>query len=358
MAKDTTPALATPYDPVPEEGQPRPQLPAVAESMTRMQTAVVTAQNVHKPRNEVQIRNKLVAYAAAAGEKYFYTLPFKTQDGKTNVMGPSIKLCSDVARLWGNCEVDCKFVQETPTHFVFEGIFIDWETGYVLHRPFLQRKEQNVGMKDAGRALDMIFQIAASKATRNVIHRALPDFVDTAYETAVQGLANKVGKDADGYRERIKTFLAKVEIPLKRIERIYGKPLAKMDNHDLAKLAAQCTAVNDNMIDAEEQWPRPEAGDETEPKKVETSKKTDTAKPKADAKKADKPKAESATKQEQKKAESEKADAEESPAEEPAEQEAAKPEPPAEAEPEAAEEQETEPAAEPAGDDEGELRFD
>lgn len=283
MAKSTTPALAEPqgtiYDDPRELAQQRPPL-QVAEQSFKSVGRVITAQNIAKPRSEPAVLQRLKASAAAAGDRYFYMLPFKSSDGKTNVMGPSIKLCSDAARMWGNCEVDCQFVEETPTHFVFNGTFIDHETGYVLHRPYLQRKDQNVGMKDKGRALDQIFQIAASKATRNVIHRAIPEVVEAAYQVAVQSLADKVGKKADEYREKIASFLAEREIPIERIQRIYGKTLPKMDNHDLARLAAQCTSVVDNMISADECWP-PQADEiDDAPKTVEKPK----PKPEEDAK--------------------------------------------------------------------------
>ena len=277
MAKETATTNSTPtlYDPTPDAGQDRPNLP-VAEQMFRSQGRVITAQNVQKPRSEPAVLQKLKSSAASAGEKYFYMLPFKGSDGRTNVMGPSVKLCSDAARMWGNCEVDCRFAEETPTHFIFDATFIDHETGYVLHRPFLQRKDQNVGQKDKSRGLDQIFQIAASKATRNVIHRALPELVDQAYEVAVKSLADTVGKNAAMYRERISSFLEEHEIPLARIQRIYGKTLDKMDNHDLAKLAAQCSSVNDNMITADECWPPEDGASAPEPKKVE-KKADDTA---------------------------------------------------------------------------------
>lgn len=272
MAKE--PTLATPRDTIYSDAglpaQPRPQLPAVADQMYRMQSRIVTAQNVAKPRNEVLIRNKLLANAAAAGEKYFYTLPFKTNDGKggrTYVMGPSIKLCADAARLYGNCEVDCQFVQETDSHFVFNGTFIDYETGYVLHRPFLQRKSQDVGMKDYDRSLDQVFQIAASKATRNVIHRALPELIDAAYEMAKKSLVDRVGKALPENREKVQGFLAEQGIPEARITRIYGKPIERMDAVDLTKLMTQCSSVADGIIDADECWPAEGEGEKrTEPK--------------------------------------------------------------------------------------------
>lgn len=265
------------YQDVEPMGQPRAIIP-VGDVAMRMQSKIVTAQKVALPRNEPAVRQRLISMAAAAGEKYFYSIPYGGKGGGTMVMGPSVKLTSDAARVWGNCEVNCEYVAETESHFVFDGVFIDYETGYVLRRPYLQRKDQDVGIKDRSRALDQVFQIAASKATRNVIYRAIPEIVDAAYEAAQQGLVEKVGKNPDAYRERITTFLADEGVPLARVERLYGKPLDKMSNNDLAKLSSQCVAVKDNMIQADECWPAEEG-------EAPTKKPDPAAKPKAEPKK-------------------------------------------------------------------------
>lgn len=258
MAKEPTQQLVGPqsgmYGDVAGSEQSRPMLPA-GDTAMRMQTRIVTAQKVALPRSEVGVRQQMISDAAAAGDKYFYSIPFKGKSGGTMVEGPSVKLTSDAARRWGNCEVDCEFVGETHTHFIFEGIFTDFETGYVLRRPYRQRKAQDVGIADSERALDQIFQIGASKATRNVVHRALPELVDSAFEAARAGLVKKIGAKPDEWRKKMRGFIDQQGVPINRIERLYGKALDKFTNQDLAKLASQCSAVQDNMIDADLCWP-------------------------------------------------------------------------------------------------------
>jgi len=104
-------------------------------------TQVFGAQNVAVRRDERIILNKIRALAAAAGQEWFYRFPVKNKKKGTvdYIEGPSIKMANDLARLYGNCDVDCRHV-DIGSHIIFSARFIDLETGYSLTRPFQQRK--------------------------------------------------------------------------------------------------------------------------------------------------------------------------------------------------------------------------
>jgi hypothetical protein len=96
--------------------------------------------------------------------------------------------------------------------------------GFVLERPFQQRKGQNVGGgMDKDRATDIVFQIGTSKAARNVVCNALSEFTDFAFAVAREQLVEKVGKNLDKFRNQVLERLATLKVDVKRVELTRGK---------------------------------------------------------------------------------------------------------------------------------------
>src|SRR3954470_17858297 len=83
---------------------------------------VVTARKVEVQRDEGGILRKIGVLAAWAGEDWLYSYPVKNRrTGRTDTIeGLSIKGANSVARLWGNCSVDCRVV-DAGTDWILYG---------------------------------------------------------------------------------------------------------------------------------------------------------------------------------------------------------------------------------------------
>jgi hypothetical protein len=215
---------------------------------------VFGAQAVAVYRDEARILQKIAALGAAKGDDWFYRFPVKSNGATTYIEGASIKLANDVARIYGNCDVDVR-VFEMGDSWVFYARFTDFETGYSLTRPFQQRKNQSSIRGDAGRALDIAFQIGTSKAIRNVVVNALQTFSDHAFDSARKSLVDRIGKSLPDWRTRTLEGLAKIPVELSRVERVIGKVAKDWLAPDVAMVIAMMKAIADGMATADETFP-------------------------------------------------------------------------------------------------------
>lgn len=247
-------------------------LPAVS-----VQDGIISAQKVAVERNELKILEKLKVLAAAAGENWYYRWPVNNRDGSTTwVEGPSIKLANDLARIYGNCQVDVRAFDQGDSWMLYAR-FVDIESGYSLTRAFQQRKnQQTIKTKDAGRALDIVFQIGQSKAIRNVVCNALQTLADFAKEEAKNNLVERVGKKLDEYRTKVMIRLTDLKIDQKRVEATVGRTAENWLAHDVARIIAELQAIQDGMAHPDDLYPDPNAPTER-PKRSETAEKLDAA---------------------------------------------------------------------------------
>lgn len=258
-----TDILDLPEDQYEEQPVEQPA-PAGSGVTIRTMNANQGAVRVDVRRSFQRVRQSIVELAAIVGEGWEYGLPFKKRDKQTGetkveiVRGPSIRCTTAIARAYGNCDVSCECVSETGGAYQFVATFLDIETGFRLARPFRQRKDQNVGSMggDRGRVEDVIFQIGASKGTRNVIRNALPDLCEFAIKEARDELSKKIEKSKPKVVKRIVERLEEFGIPLLVVERFYQIKLDPQDDTLSAKVLAQIVrilqAVADGMITGRE----------------------------------------------------------------------------------------------------------
>lgn len=168
-----------PFSGTPQEMTAAEKVMSQGGPVQRIQTAYTTAVAVQKPRSIARITKNVLEEAKLAGSGFYYRWEVKNKKTgrKSVVQGPSIDLAMCLARNYGNCALDIE-VQETPTHFHFKGSFIDLETGFTVPRLYRQRKKQSVGDGYGDdRAEDIVFQIGQSKAQRNAIVKAAPNWL-------------------------------------------------------------------------------------------------------------------------------------------------------------------------------------
>ena len=241
----------------PQAGQvPAPQQPA---SSITIEQQPVGAQKVAVLRDEARVLQKIKALAAAAGTDWFYRFPVKKKGGGTDfITGPSIKLANNIARLYGNCTIDVRLVDNGATWWIYAK-FIDLETGFSMVRPFQQDKGASrmggVGPEAEARRLDIALQIGVSKAIRNVIVNSLELHCDFAFTEAQRNLVGRIGANLNEYRARAIKWFADSAIALHRVETIMGRAAKDWLAPDLARLAAEIKAVEDGMATADETWP-------------------------------------------------------------------------------------------------------
>lgn len=236
------------------------QLPVPTGSNLTAISTIHGAQSVAVRRDERVVLARLKALAAAAGTEFMYRFPVKNRKtGETSwISGPTIKLANDVARVYGNCEIDIR-VTDLGDNWLFYARFIDLETGYSLTRPFQQRKQASrLGGDDDARRLDIAFQIGASKAIRNVVVNALQTFADYAFEEAENALVDKIGKDLGIWRDRAVTRISE-HVDLVRVERVIGRKFSDWLAPDVARVIAMMRSVQDGMASLDETFPPLEA---------------------------------------------------------------------------------------------------
>jgi hypothetical protein len=226
---------------------------------------VIGAQHVAIQRDEKKILDRLKVLASAAGSDWYYRFPVKSKSGATDyIEGASIKLANDLARIYGNCEVETR-VTDLGDSWLIYARFTDYETGFVMTRPFQQRKSQRGIRATDDRALDIAFQIGASKAIRNVVVNSLQTFADFAFEEARNAFVDKIGKSIEAYRERTLEGLANKQIDVTRAERVVGRATKDWTAPDVARVIAMMRSIADGMTTIDETFPPLHAGEPTTP---------------------------------------------------------------------------------------------
>jgi hypothetical protein len=231
-----------------------PEQTGKAVASLDMSGGVITARRVEVKRDLTDVLNQLRILGGAAGESWYYRFPVRNRkENRTDhIEGPSIKLANDLARIYGNCEIDVRMKDETETHWTFYARFSDYETGFNMTRAFRQRKSQRAMGGDEERGQDIAFQIGQSKAIRNVVVNALQTFSDFAFTAAKESLVEAIGKDPEKYRQKLADRFREEGIPLGRVERIAGKAIASWTVQDMALRIGELRALTDGLATADE----------------------------------------------------------------------------------------------------------
>lgn len=240
-----------------QPNQPTPHGHSLVRPTTGLADRVFGAQPVAKQRDEANVRTKLRALAAWAGEDWFYRFPVKNnKTGQTDyIQGPSIKLANNVAREFGNCVIEIREV-DVGDAWTFYARFSDIETGFSMERSYHQRKgQQGMRVRDADRALDIAYSIGQSKAIRNVITNALGIYCDFAFEEAQNSLVNKIGKNLGGSRAKVINLIEAIPCELNRVERVIGRAAGAWTAPDIAYVHSMIQSITDGMANADDLFP-------------------------------------------------------------------------------------------------------
>lgn len=209
-----------------------------AQNMMQVRGSYATAVSVQNPREPKDVLRRLKQEAELAGESFYYGWGA----GQSKIEGPSVGLAVAAARCWGNCAVEQLPMQETPDAWVFTSTFVDLETGFTMARQFRQAKRWQVhGKHDPERKDDIRFQIGQSKAARNVILKAIPEWmIDQAMAAAKAGVRDKIERFI-----KEKGIVAAVDAILKALAKVGVTEAAVLDKCGVAAIGAIDV---DNMV--------------------------------------------------------------------------------------------------------------
>lgn len=226
-------------------------------AVQRVQAPYTTAVAVQKPRSISRVTANVLEEAKLAGSSFYYGWTAKKKDGGTEkIEGPSIDLAMCMARNYGNCALDIE-EDETLDHYRFKGVFIDLESGFTCPRLFRQRKSQNIGMKDQGRAEDIVYQIGQSKAVRNCIVRAMPTWLsDQAIDEAKKAELSRIKPENIALaRGKTLEFFRQYGVTQERIEAKIGSAIDTWTPQNIVDLRGMATALKEGRISAIELFP-------------------------------------------------------------------------------------------------------
>lgn len=227
-----------------------------------VKTGYTTAISVQKPRDIRRVEKAALEEAALLGEDGFYAWG----RGEDSIVGPSKHLAMALVRVYGNCAVDMGEVQETESSWIFTATFVDLETGFTLTRQFRQSKQWKVfGKHDQDRKDDMRFQIGQTKATRNVVLNALPQWlIARAMDRAMGGVREQVEKlvKDKGLDKVVDAALKKLDglgVPEPRVLESLGRELrGALTVDDLVILKGNIAALESKSDTIDNVFPRKE----------------------------------------------------------------------------------------------------
>ena len=226
------------------------------KALKKVGTEYTTAIAVQKPRDIDKIIADAKKECQFGGQKFYYAWTFK--EGKSagkKVEGGSIGLATALARIWGNVAIPVT-VEETEDSWLFTATFIDLETGFNIQRIYrFDRTADVYGRYSDARKEDMKFQIAQSKAIRNVIlNGGVPKWlVEGAITLSKKYVSEGINKE--GIAKATKRIVESFElIGLKEKQLVEYTGMAKADwtSETIATLEGVKQSIEDEQITVNE----------------------------------------------------------------------------------------------------------
>jgi hypothetical protein len=241
------------------------------KALQKVETQYVTAITVQRPRSIARITHNVLEEAKLAGAEFFYRWEVwdKRLGQKVPIEGESIDLAMCIARHYGNCVVDIEG-SETATHYMLKGVFVDLENGVTIPRLYRQRKSQKLSDKmDADRQEDIAFQIGQSKAQRNAISKAMPNWlIKQAIDAAKEAELAKIKPENMAMaRVKVLQFFAQYGVSSERIELERKRAVDDWTPQDIVDLRGMATALKEGRISPDKLFP--EGAEQPKPKETE-----------------------------------------------------------------------------------------
>lgn len=162
------------------------------------QTAVMVQvkRDIGTPENPGgSVLQKSVTEATLLGDRFFYgwDVNDRASGGKKSIEGISVDGAYMLLRNWTNAVCDVDLVSVDEDSYTFKATFVDLESGATCSRLYRQHRSDPPGKYDKQRWDDMAFSNGQSRAIRNVICAALPQWLQDRCMDVAQRSADRGG---------------------------------------------------------------------------------------------------------------------------------------------------------------------
>jgi hypothetical protein len=236
----------------------------VAQGVTLMRIEnesmlAVAVQRKRVPRAVLKAAVEELQIVPEEAKRAYYSIPYKEKqpDGSKKIVkveGPSVKASMALARLWGNCSVTARSLNEDALGADLAGIFIDFETNFRVERPMRVTrvmKARNGGTWTLNPQQWLAaLQAAASKAQRNATLNGLPAWLVAGYMKQARILA---AGDPESKAEPkkvagvVKAF-ERFKVTLAMLEKYVEAPVTEWMGDHIATLIGLGNAIADEQM--------------------------------------------------------------------------------------------------------------
>ncbi len=236
------------------QGPPAGGEALVASGATLMQVTSreMRAVSMQHPRDFDKVLTSVIAEVNRVPEwavRGFYVKPVGDGNSAT---GSSVYLTRILARQFRNCSVRSYIANQTEELIEVSGVFIDLEANYLVEAmqpvsPYAWRRADKGYVKLVGEKLMNLVLIGASKAERNAIAKAVPDWLlQTAFDRCRFLAADETKKTLS----TVVTWFMGQGVTREALERHFGgRSLDKLDEEQLAEFRGLANAVRDAEVD-------------------------------------------------------------------------------------------------------------
>ncbi len=222
------------------------------KTLVKTDVKFMTAMQVQKPRNIAECLQSLEVIINRMPEALFYSWDIKTRHGRKTVEGGTIILANMLASTLGNNIIDSEIVSESCDHWIIKAYYIDLETGATNTRLFRQRKTQVEGRYDEDRKLDITFQIAQSKAKRNVILESVYWIANHCIEKAKKIERQNIEGDLKEYKVKCLQYFKDLGLAQAALEEKVGRKIEDWDGGDVLVMRGYARAIQDGECKVED----------------------------------------------------------------------------------------------------------
>jgi hypothetical protein len=241
-------------------------LVAQGATLMRIENESMLSVAIQRPRDPKKVLSAAVAeleIVPEEAEAAYYSIPYKERqpDGSNKIVaveGPSIDAAMTLSRLWGNCSVTARALEEDAVGATIAGIFIDFETNYRVERPIRitrVKKKRNGGTwtLDPQKWLAE-YQAGVSKAQRNATVKGLPAWLVARYMKAAKAIAAgdpSTKADPKKVAGLLRGF-ERFKVTKEMLEKYVDAPVAEWMGTHLATLIGLGNAIKDKQLTVEE----------------------------------------------------------------------------------------------------------
>lgn len=208
---------------------------------------------VMRPRSEEVARSEILK--CCSRKRFAEKARYKYPRGNTTVIGASVQLARELARLWGNIRYGVRIVGDDVNSRSIVGWAWDVQTNAYeespdVFRKLIQRKQgkgenaPTVWVVPDERELRELTNRRAAICVRNCIVHLLPfDLLDEVQDACASTMRAEVEKDPDGAKRDVIDSFAGLGVPANELEEFVGHSLSSLSPHEVEDLRAIFRAI-------------------------------------------------------------------------------------------------------------------